>query len=324
MPVKIAATFIIPTFNAGHFLPTCLKSIYEQNVSKNEYEVLVLDGGSTDETHTILNTFKKKLPLKVIHNHSVDAESGKRIGISQARGRYIILLDADNQIIGKSWLKQGITILDKHPELWGVESPWLVNPKDTLLNQYFALIKVTDTVARVFSPTSSQMVKKDFGPYTVITIHDPKATPIIGANGFFYRKSLVEKEITKTKKFEEVNYVAELISKGHQNYAQLNGMGIYHYYCDSIMGYIQKRKKIAGKFLHRKAIKQTTWLDKVGPLKFAFAVLYNYSVIGPGIEAMYQYIKTKNTAWFYHPLISWITVSSYTYFFIRAKLGNKA
>lgn len=317
--MNVIATFIIPTFNADKYLSRCLRSITQQRFPKLSFEVYIIDGGSTDGTLEIAKEYSKKLQLKVLKNSAVDAESGKRLGIQKAKGKYIILLDADNQIIGTSWLKTGIAILEKHRDVWGVESEWLVNKNDPPLNQYFAMLAITDPVARVFSPTSNQMKIEDHAGYQLVTI-EKNNTPIIGANGFFYRRSLIKKEITKTKKFEEVNYVAQLISEGHQTYGVIKKSGIYHHYCTSVWDYVAKRRKIARKFLQRKAINQTTWLDKVGLPKFLLAVIYNFSIVGPLTEAIFQILKTKNTAWFFHPIISFITVVSYTYFFLLSKI----
>ena len=50
-------TIIIPTLNSAKFLPDCLKSINEQRY-KN-YEIIMVDGGSTDDTIIIGNKFQK-------------------------------------------------------------------------------------------------------------------------------------------------------------------------------------------------------------------------------------------------------------------------
>ncbi len=317
--MKINATFIIPTLNAKKHLVRCLASIVVQDYNKDAFEVFVIDGDSTDGTLEIAEKFRSKLNLSVLRNKQVDAESGKRLGIQKANGDVVILLDADNVIVGKNWLKNGLEVFENHPEVWGVESNWLVNPQDSLVNQYFAMLKIADPVARVFSPSYRKFIKEYYPDYSVISV-DTNATPIIGANGFFYKKELVDTEITKTKKFEEVNYVAELISQGHQEYALLKNCGIYHDYCHTLWAYAKKRRKIANKFLTRKSIKQKTWADKVGYTKFVLATLYNASFIGPLVEAIYQIYKTKNIAWVFHPFVSLMTVIIYGYYLVVFKV----
>lgn len=312
-------TIIIPTLNAEKFLTKCLISIYKQSLDKSQYEVFVIDGGSIDKTIKIAQSFRKVLPVSVLHNEKIDAESGKRIGIKQSNANYICLLDADNEIVGKEWLSNAVDALDTNDNIWGVESNWITNPNDSYLNQYFSLLKIADPVARVFSPSYTESIKRQTKKYLIISVNK-NSTPIIGANGFFYRKKLIQNEITKTDKFEEVNYVSKLISDGHTDYALLKSVGIYHDYCHSVSNYLKKRKKIAKKFLKRKEIKQATWVDKVGIYKFMLSVLYNASIVGPSIEALANVYKTKNLAWLYHPLISCLTVCVYVYYFLLSKL----
>jgi len=313
-------TFIIPTLNAEKFIINCLFSIYKQSVSRNNYEVFILDGGSSDKTTNIAEKFKKILPLIIINNKKVDAESGKRLGIKMSNGKYICLLDADNEIHVNKWLEDAILAFEENYQIWGVESNWITNKNDSLVNQYFSMLKIADPVAKVFSPSYKKYLKSDHSKYSIISV-DKDATPIIGANGFFYRKRLVEKEITKTKKFEEVNYVAELISNGYTDYALLKRGGIYHDYCHSIRAYARKRKKIANKFLKRKSIKQKTWVDKVGKDKFIISILYNLSFVGPLIESIINIVKSRNIAWIIHPLISFLTVVIYAYYYILNKIN---
>lgn len=320
--MKIKATFIIPVLNEERYIAQCLNSVIRQKFPLTEYEVLIIDGGSTDKTIPIVKRFIKHAPVRILKNPAGDAESGKRIGIQESRGKYIILLDADNEIVGDNWLSLGVDVLDAHPEVWGVESPWLLNKKDPLLNQYFSMLTITDPVARLFSPLVFEKTVVDYSEYETITVKN-NATPVIGANGFFYRKKLISKEISRSNKFEEVNYVAYLVKQGLQTYARLKYAGIYHYYCLSLGKYAQKRAKIAKKFLVRKHHQQETWVDRVGMPKFLFSVVYNATFIGPLLEALWQIIRTSNVAWLYHPVVSWITVVIYARYFLQAKLQRQ-
>lgn len=309
-------TFIIPTYNSEIYIHKCLRSISKQDYSRNKFEVFIIDGGSNDKTLSIVGKYKSKLPIKVLKNKNRDAESGKYLGLQQCKGEVIILLDSDNEIVKSNWLKQAKDIFDHHAEIWGLESPWLVNQKDTLINQYFAMMKMTDPVARLFRPWKEQV--EDFEYYELVTIK-AKDTPVTGANGFFWRNNLMKTKINESNKFEETNYVAYLVSRGNVTFARFKDNGIYHYYCNSFSGFIKKRIKIANKYLDRKQKNQKTWVDRVGYKKLLVSLLYNLSVIGPTFEAIYQIQKTKNIAWLYHPLTSFITVVVYGFYSLKRK-----
>lgn len=307
-------SIILPTYQAEKYLENCFKSISMQDYPKDKLEVLIIDGGSTDDTLKIAKKFNV-FPTRILHNSYKDAESGKSIGIEAAKSDIIALIDADNELVGKNWLRVMVRPLIEDQRIFGVESPWLVRKKDPLINQYVTLLKIADPLARCFSP---QMTTEDRGAYLVNHLKIGQ-TPVVGANGFLWRKKLI-KIINKYKpKFEEVNYISLMVQRGYLVYAHVKHVGIYHYYCTSIFSYIKKRLKIGRKFMERKEKKQTTWVDQNSLFFFILAVVYNISFIGPLFEATKGYRKTANIAWFLHPFISFLTIAIYTYAYVESK-----
>lgn len=297
-------SFVIPTYNAGKYLEDCLKSIRKQNYFRKKYEILVIDGGSTDNTLEIASRFD----VKVLSNPFNDTESGKAIGIAKARGSIIALVDADNEIIQKNWLSEMVRPFIEDQTIFGVESQWTVKKHDSSLNQYFALLRISDPVARRLHPKTKVIEKEGYRVYEV-KIGD---TPVIGANGFLYRKSFISR-VGFGSKFEEVNFVARLVKRGYLRYAVPKKVGIYHHYVRSVYDYIKKRIKIGKKFIARKAKGQHTWVDQAGRKDFIFSVVYNISIVAPMIEAIREYKRSRNAAWFWHAFISFLTVIVYSW-----------
>ena len=298
-------SFIIPTFNSGKYLRGCLNSIKKQDYPKGRIEILIIDGGSKDRTVKIARKFK----TKILGNPDVDAESGKSIGIKEAKGEIICLLDSDNEIVQKEWLKEMVRPMIRHKDLWGVESPWLLNEADGLINKYFALLQVADPVARKFHPV--EMKEKEYKEYVIL---EPKRkVPVVGANGFLWRKSFIKQIGKHIPKFEEVNYVSLMMKGGKYKYARSKKVGIYHYYSDSVENYINKRLKIGRKFLERKSNRQPTWVDRVSWGEFLRSIVFNTSIVGPSLEAIGEYRKSKQKAWILHPFFSLLTVLVYVY-----------
>ncbi len=307
-------SFIIPTYNAANYLPACLASIKKQQYPRGRYEILVIDGGSTDATVAIAREFG----TTILKNPFRDAESGKSIGIQKAKGEIIALVDADNELVEKNWLKQMVRPLTEDTTIFGVESPWYVRKRDPLINQYVTLLHIADPLARRLHPA---MREEDRGGYVVyhLKLGD---TPVVGANGFLWRKKFI-KTINRYKpKFEEVNYISLLVQHGYLVYARVKDVGIYHHYCTSVIDFIKKRIKIGKKFLARKEKRQQTWVDQSGSTGFFWAVLYNVSFIGPLIEAIREYQTSKKIAWVLHPFLSFLTIVVYAYVFIERKIQS--
>lgn len=308
-------SFIIPTFNAEKYISNCLKSIEKQDYPKNKTEVFIIDGGSTDKTVKIAKEFH----VKILENPNRDAESGKAIGIKKAGGDIIALIDADNELVEKNWLSEMIIPFVEENTIFGVESPWYIRKKDPLINQYVTLLRIADPLARRLHPV---MKVEDKGRYLVYKLKMGQ-TPVVGANGFLWRKKFIKIIGNYKEKFEEVNYVAVLINKGYFSYARTKNVGIYHYYCTSLHNYIRKRLKIGRKFMIRKEKGQNTWVDQSRGNSFFWAVLYNLSIVLPLFEAVREYRKSKNIAWVWHPIISFLTIFVYGFTYLEAKMKHK-
>ena len=76
-------SIIIPTLNSEKTLSLTLNSIYKQTLKKEKYEVLIIDGGSQDQTLSIARKFN----AKIIDNPYKTPEMAKAIGMKEARGK---------------------------------------------------------------------------------------------------------------------------------------------------------------------------------------------------------------------------------------------
>lgn len=305
-------SIVLPTYQAEKYIRKCLESIAKQSYPKEKLEILVIDGGSTDKTLVIAGEYK----VKIINNPDRDAESGKSIGVQKAKGEIIALIDADNELVGKNWLEEMVKPLVDDKNIFGAESPWLLRKKDPLINQYVTLLKIADPLARRFHP---HMKIENRGSYDVYYLQLGQ-TPVVGANGFLWRKKFIKTVNSYKPKFEEVNYIALMLEHGYFVYARVKNVGIYHYYCSSVWEYIKKRVKIGKKFMARKRNGEKTWVDQRTGGNFFLAVLYNLSFILPLMESFRGYRKDKNIAWFYHPFISFLTIAVYIYIFLYMSL----
>ncbi len=99
-------SFVVPVYNAEKYLPQCLDSLLSQDISRESYEILCIDDGSTDHSGEILDAYREKYPLvHVIHQENSGVVSARNAGMAQARGEYIWFADADDlvreNILGK-------------------------------------------------------------------------------------------------------------------------------------------------------------------------------------------------------------------------------
>jgi glycosyltransferase involved in cell wall biosynthesis len=93
-------TVVITTFNAASFIGQTLDSVMAQDFK--DFEVLVVDGGSTDETVGIVAAYPA--PVRLVARGRLTKSAGRNVGIAAARGEYIALVDADDL-----WLPHKLT-----------------------------------------------------------------------------------------------------------------------------------------------------------------------------------------------------------------------
>jgi glycosyltransferase involved in cell wall biosynthesis len=88
---------IIPAYNEERFIGRAIRSILNQSVAANEYEVIAIDDASTDRTAYALNLFQDDIIiLRNEENRGLPASLNR--AIRAARGKYIVRVDADDYV----------------------------------------------------------------------------------------------------------------------------------------------------------------------------------------------------------------------------------
>ncbi len=105
---------IITCFNLGQYLAEAVDSVLAQTYP--EYEILIVDDGSTaKQTKKILKNFVRP-KTKIIHTKNCGLAAARHKGIALAHGKYILPLDADDKI-APTYMAKAIKILEKNPQV---------------------------------------------------------------------------------------------------------------------------------------------------------------------------------------------------------------
>ena len=90
-------SIIVPVYNVESFLEECLNSILAQRF--NDYELIVVDDGSTDRSRKICDEYAKKdSKITVIHKQNGGLVSARKSGLRIAKGEYILNVDSDDYL----------------------------------------------------------------------------------------------------------------------------------------------------------------------------------------------------------------------------------
>ena len=105
---------IMPCFNQGQFIEEAVESIIAQTFTP--VEIIIINDGSTDiETVRLLNHYQKP-NVSVIHTENRGPSAARNVGIYQAKGQYILPVDADDRI-APTYLEKAVPILASQPEI---------------------------------------------------------------------------------------------------------------------------------------------------------------------------------------------------------------
>jgi glycosyltransferase involved in cell wall biosynthesis len=122
---------IIPTYNRGWIIKEAIDSVLAQEYIN--YELIVVDDGSIDDTHDILNSYQKNFLVLRQNNKGVSAARNR--GFAAASGRFIAFLDSDDIWLPQK-LSQQVDFFHSNPDalICQTEEIWIrnnvrVNPK---------------------------------------------------------------------------------------------------------------------------------------------------------------------------------------------------
>jgi glycosyltransferase involved in cell wall biosynthesis len=128
---KTRVSVIIPTYNRGWIIKEAIDSVLAQDY--RDFELIVVDDGSTDNTDGILNSYRGDIMVFRQENQGVSAARNR--GLAEASGRFIAFLDSDDLWLPQKLFRQ-VEFFNKNPDaqICQTEETWIrkgvrVNPK---------------------------------------------------------------------------------------------------------------------------------------------------------------------------------------------------
>lgn len=115
-------SIIVPVYNGSKYIKTAIESIFEQTYSN--YEVIVVDDGSTDNTREILKPYEDR--IYYLYQANEGSASARNLGIKVAKGELIAFLDADDYWSIPEKLTRQVACFNNEPMLGCVNTGWRI------------------------------------------------------------------------------------------------------------------------------------------------------------------------------------------------------
>lgn len=96
---NILLTYVIPLYNTEAYVLRCLQSVVDQGLGDDDYEVIVVDDGSTDGGRALVEAFAREHPqVRLLSQANAGVSAARNLAIDNARGLYLQFVDSDDYL----------------------------------------------------------------------------------------------------------------------------------------------------------------------------------------------------------------------------------
>jgi len=106
---------VIPTYNRAHLISRAIKSVLNQTYQN--FEIIVVDDGSTDNTEEVINSFNNPCIRYIRHEQNKGGSAARNTGIKFAKGEYVAFQDSDDEWLPEKLEKQMNVFENAPPEV---------------------------------------------------------------------------------------------------------------------------------------------------------------------------------------------------------------
>ena len=133
-------SIVIPTYNRAHLITRAIRNVQRQTL--NEWELIIVDDGSTDNTRQVVKEFLSDGRIKYFRKENSGAAESRNVGVDHSSGELITFLDSDDEAV-ETWLEKmtaaisgdkvgvvccGLERINSNGELLGVSLPGSLAP----------------------------------------------------------------------------------------------------------------------------------------------------------------------------------------------------
>lgn len=155
------ASVVIPVYNGAATLEGCLRSLAHQSLPRDQFEVIVVDDGSSDESARIAAA----AGARVLSQANAGAPAARNAGVSAARGTWIAFTDSDC-VCARTWLASLLAAVQRTPGGIGAAGKTVGYQSQTPAARFVDLMGGLDPIRSLqhprfpFAPTSNALYRR--------------------------------------------------------------------------------------------------------------------------------------------------------------------
>jgi len=317
--MKPFISFIVCSYNAPELILKCINSILKQDYYGKK-EIIIVDGGSDEKTLEVLDRLKNEYKsIKILHNKNRLPEGygrGKWLGWKKARGKYVFMIDQDNELQGRDCVKE-MLLPFKEKRVFGCACRVKIDKNDSLTNQYVALMGTDPFFAyrSLDGLINIKKIGKNKRKYSLIKM-GPGNIIITGGNCFVYNKDILDK---LGGYIQDTQNIMNLVNSGYDCVAITKDAYTHHFAAKGFLNFIKKKVKWAKAYQYvRKKYTDFSYLPstKNERRKMLINIFCIITIMPTLLLALKKMIETREKAWLLHPVLTFITGFIYLDYFL--------
>lgn len=96
-------SIIVPVYNVERYILSCIESIYSQGLDDSEFELLLINDGTTDKSFDIISSLiQKHNNIFVLSQENKGPSVARNVGLLRAKGQYVLFVDSDDLLVKNS------------------------------------------------------------------------------------------------------------------------------------------------------------------------------------------------------------------------------
>ncbi|MEK7095210.1 MAG: glycosyltransferase [Patescibacteria group bacterium] len=313
-------------------LSECLGRVRDQDYPQDKIEIILGHGGSKEFIAPILKRYKCKVVY--VPKHLQNAEYNRGVAFNRAKNNLVLILDHDNFMPTKNYLKELVQPILIDPTIVATESCYFHYDRSfSPLDRYYALIGTLDPIPFYlgkadrmpqWSKSWSLLGRSiDRGTYYEVEFDkDPRKIPTIGTNGCLMRRNLVKKYAdTRPGHHYPIDVMVDVIKSGHNRFGFVKNSLIHLTGSRGLASFLKRRFKFVNEYHFADNSKRRYSVFMPGDeAKLLLFVLYSITLVVPTLDAIKGFKKIHDPAWFIHPLMCLGICFVYGWGTIKSKL----
>lgn len=213
---------VIPAYNEAKTIVDCLNSLMNQTLTRDRYEIIVVDDGSTDGTLEIVRKFPGVISVSQRNQGPAAARNN---GVRRAQGGIILFTDADCRPFA-NWLEEMVRPFEQNPEIVAMKGAYETRQRELIAR--FVQIEYEDKYDRMKQQSNIDFIDTYSAGF--------RREIFLQARGF--------SEEFPVACAEDVELSFRLAGKGHKMVFNPEAK-VFHLHPNSVRGYFKKKYKFA-------------------------------------------------------------------------------